>query len=96
MHRTWIHDTYFRSSIRRRLLLQVVLPDVHRTEMDAVVFLPPEHAADDADTAEQRGAVAALQQVLFPGRHCCETDSLASRSASANQRLHSYALTGSA
>ena len=44
------------------LISQVVLPDLHRADMDTVILLPSDHAADDADTAEQRGAVAALQQ----------------------------------
>lgn len=92
MHRTWIHDTYFRSSIRRRLLLQVVLPDVHRTEMDAVVFLPPEHAADDADTAEQRGAVAALQQVRFARRLAARVAASMLRTASRLMRDYSHAV----
>ena len=58
------------------LRLQVVLPDVHRAEMDAVVFLPSEHAADDADTAEQRGAVAALQQVQSYNATTCSNTRL--------------------
>ena len=41
----------------------MVLPDDKRPDADTVVWLGDEHAADDVDTAEQRGAVAALQQL---------------------------------
>ena len=51
----------------RYLSSQVVLPDRHRADNDTVIFLPTEHAADDAETAEQRGAVATLQQVQHAG-----------------------------
>ncbi len=57
---------------RPLLSWQVVLPDRHRADHDTVIFLPAEHAADDADTAEQRGAVATLQQVhVTASLQCC-------------------------
>ena len=42
---------------------QVVLPDTKRPDADTVIWLGDQHAADDPETAEQRGAVAALQQL---------------------------------
>ena len=42
---------------------QVVLVDTKRNDNDAVIWLSEEHAAGDEAAAEQRGAVAALQQM---------------------------------
>ncbi len=42
--------------------VQAVLPDGKRSEDDIVVFLQPQHAAPDADEAEQRAALAALHR----------------------------------
>ena len=40
-----------------------MLPDTKRPDADTVIWLSEEHAAPDAEAAEQRGAVAALQQM---------------------------------